>query len=64
MLCVIFYVKSEMTEMNLFMRQKQTHTIENSLVVAKGRRVGWIRVRRLGLADASYIQNGQATRSC
>ena len=40
MLCVIFYVKSEMTEMNLFMRQKQTYTVENSLVVAKGRRVG------------------------
>lgn len=42
---------------------KQTHNVENRLVIAKGTRMGG-GVGRLGLADASCdVQSGQPTRS-
>ena len=54
-----------MAQINLSAEQKQTHDIENRLVVAKGEGegVGW--TGRLGLVDANYcIWSGQAMRSC
>jgi len=44
-----------MTQMNLSMKQKQIHRIENRLVVAKGD-VAWEKRRpgSLGWADANY----------
>ena len=54
-----------MAQMNLSTEQKQTHRLENRLVVAKGEGegVGWTGC--LGLIDSNYcLWNGLAMRSC
>ena len=51
-----------MTNQTYLMKQKQTHNIENRLVIATGMRIGG-GTGHLGLADVSYyVQNGQTTR--